>query len=107
MNDISDDAKSDSGDDTDSGDESQLEIITEEPDDILSGAEVDGQDDSAPIGRLSNSPVSRERFPFTGDTGVKVVLQDPQNPIEICLSFVDRYNGTYSERDKQICCQGL
>ena len=37
----------------------------QEPDDSLSDAEVDGNDNSTPIGWMIHYPISRERFPFT------------------------------------------
>lgn len=92
MDSISSDAESASGSDDDDGtaseDGSQPNIV-EEADDNLSDGEAGGYDRSVPFGWMSQSPVSRERFAFTGDAGVKVILEDPQNPLDIFLAFVD------------------
>lgn len=91
MDDISSDAGSASGSDDDdsaSVDESQLNIA-EEADDSLSDAEASDHDGSVPLGWMGHSPVSRDRLPFTGDSGVKVVLENPQNPLDIFLAFLD------------------
>lgn len=73
----------DGDDDIASGDDSQPDV-PDGAEDSISDDEVGGNDNSFPVGRMDLAPVSREReFPFIGDTGVKVVLENPQDPVEI------------------------
>ena len=52
--------------------------------DSLSDTETYGNDNSTPIGWISHYPISRERFPFSGTHAeVKVILENPQDPMEI------------------------
>ena len=104
---IWDDTSDDDGSDSASGDDLQLDSV-QEPDNSLSDTEIDGNDNNTPIGWMTHYPISREWFPFTGDRAVKVVLENPQDPMEIFLSLVVEDMIEHLVREtKQIYCQSL
>ena len=65
--------------------ESEPEIET----DSRSDADVQTEgDDDIQYNWQSQSAVEREPFPFTGDSGVKLVLEDDQSPSEIFHALI-------------------
>lgn len=93
---VAEDIDADFLDDFDDSDSSTVSTYTDtesdsevEPDDQSDAEEETDADDDIQNNWQSQSAVDREPFPFTGDSGVKLVLEDDQSPLEIFHAFFD------------------